>query len=88
MSNFINGHSDFSCHLCGENLDQKHILECRKLLENNADILKVKGKTEYSDIFDEDVTKQTSTLRIFRNLWKKRNNMNEGWHPIKVSQVI
>ena len=85
-SNFKNGHSDFSCHLCGENLDQKHILECIKLLENNSDILK--GKIEYSDIFHKDITKQTRILRIFRNLWEKRNIMNEGWHPIKVSQVI
>ena len=85
-SNFRNGHSDFYCHLCGGNLDQKHILECKKLLENNTDILR--GKAEYSDIFHKDITKQTSILRIFRNLWKKRNIMNEGWHPIKVSHVI
>ena len=85
-SNFRNGHSDFSCQLCGENLDQEHILECKTLLENNSDILQ--GKIEYSDIFHEDIPKQTRILRIFRNLWKKRNIMNEGWHPIKVSQVI
>ena len=39
-----------------------------------SDILK--GRIEYSDIFHEDITKQIIILRIFRNLWKKRNTMN------------
>ena len=87
-ANFKNMHSDVICPVCGISEDeQKHILECQALLCNISDI--TAEKVEYEDIFHSDISKQTSILKIFYNLWKKRKQMMiQGRHPYTVSHVI
>ena len=86
--NFKNRHSDTICPVCGLSEDeQKHVLECEVLLSNISDI--TTEKIDYEDIFHCDISKQTNILRIFHNLWKKRNQiLKQGTHPFTVSHVI
>ena len=87
--NFRNHHSDLCCPLCGTSEDdQKHNLECSVLLQNITDV--ATEKTNYDDIYVNNISKQVKILRIFMKLWKKKKNlMKQGWHPQNiVSQVI
>ena len=71
--NFKNKYTDTLCPVCktvGINDSQEHVLECAQLIKNqnilaNSDI-------HYIHIFESDIKKQTTALRIFIVLWDER----------------
>ena len=67
---------DLLCSLCRmQNCDQKHILECKVLL----DIFKTEEMSNhnivYEDIFHEDVSKQKAVTALFKALIELRSKM-------------
>ena len=74
--NFKNKYSDTLCPVCktvGINDSQEHVLECAQLLKNqnilaNSDVL-------YVHIFESDIKKQTTALRMFNVLWDERKEI-------------
>ena len=74
--NFKNKHTTTLCPVCetvGVNDSQEHILECAQLVKNqnilaNSDI-------RYIHIFESDIKKQTTALRLFIVLWDERKKI-------------
>ena len=66
---------DMLCKLCkAEYCDQKHILECRALLNTFKTEDISKNKVVYEDIFHDDVTKQKEVTALFCALLEIRKN--------------
>ena len=58
--------------------DQKHLLECEALIENNQ---LVKETPKYSDIFEEDIEKIIHTAKIIQENFKKKKEMEDNNLP-------
>ena len=67
---------DFLCTLCRlENCDQKHILECKVLLDTFKTEEISNHNIVYEDIFHKEVTKQKAVTSLFQALIELRRKM-------------
>ena len=55
-TNFKGSFKNYQCNICNEEeLDQRHLLYCKKLLMNN---LKLKHLPKYEDIYKDNLSEQ------------------------------
>ena len=79
--------------LCNVDIEhQQHILKCKVLLKEFKSEHVTAEEIEYEDIFSEKIQKQKAVTRLFKDLFKCRNNLIEKktakWPPSNTGVML
>ena len=66
--------NDKICKICNTEVEtQEHVVLCKEITKHANMVLD--DEVELSDIFSDDVEKQTKITILFKTLWKLRNEI-------------